>query len=150
MVMPKLPFSLFDFNHINKFGPITKTLGAAAGADIATNLYTIPPFKFALILSVSVESVKTTSTRFEAYITRKAVHDSFVEHLIDETLGSTEHHASWPPAKAPATWIMAWHLLLMFPGDVLSIRHALTAAETIIDDISVSRIEYNDPRYEKE
>lgn len=145
-----IPFSLFDFKHINKFSPIATTVEAAAGNAIAKAIYTCPKYMFTLILSVSVESAKTTSTQFKTYITRAAtIHDSFREHLIDETLGTTEVHASWPAGKAPATWSMGWHLLFMFPGDVLWVTHALTVAETIADDISVVRIEYNDPRFKE-
>ena len=148
--MPKLPFSLFDFKHIDKIEPILVHLTAIAASAIDKVVYTVPDGKFALILSASVLSYKVTSTVFQMYVQRKEARPPvWRDHLIRETLGTTETHASWPPAKAPASWVMAWHLLLMWPGDHIRVLHALTAAETIQDDVSISRIEYNDPRYKE-
>ena len=151
MVIPKFPFSLFDFKHIDKFGPLaTKIAEAAAGAAIPeTVIYTCPDYKFALILQASVVSTKTTSTAFTMAIIRAKRNNitGIQDWLLIEDLGTSESVISWPMSKPTTSWCLGWTLVFLFPGDTIKISHALTAAETIEDKVEIIGIEYSDPRY---
>lgn len=149
MVMPKLPFSLFDFKRIVKFEPQFFVEEAAAGAALNYTMYTCPTHKFAWILKINIEVTKTTGTALNIDIVRKKAPKSegWYESLFLETIGG--ENISWPSNKASAVNSPAYHIALLFPGDKIQIGHALTAAETIDHYGTYHIIEYNDPRYEK-
>jgi len=146
MVMPKLPFSLFNFKNIDKFAPIVKEIEAAAGVVIpVTTIYKCPDHKFAWLLGVHCQLVKTTGTALRCDHVRP---DATVAHsLIVETAGTGSF--SWPSGKTTGEHVPGWFPLFMFPGEILSVQQALTALETIYHLWTVDRIEYDDPRYEK-
>lgn len=151
MVMPKLPFNLFDFKHIDYFEPIFINLTAAAGDAIPlTTLYTVPAHKLAWLQSVGIYVGKITATALVLSLTRaqKIVPATTFNHaLIKEDAATGEY--SWPSAKTTTEYVFAWHPLFMHAGDFLTISQTLTIAETINHKIIINRIEYDDPRYEK-
>ena len=152
MVMPKLPFSLFDFKYIDKFEVIDKKMVAAAGVAIpSTTIYTCPDFKFALLLQATIGSIKTTSTEMALKLIRYDHHGigEVSDLLLNETFGTSESYLSWPMAKASANWALGWTLVFLFPKDIIEYSHALTLAETIVDTVALVLIEYSDPRYPK-
>ena len=150
-MLPKFPFSLFDFKHIDKIEPLQKTLSSSAGNAIAlTTIYEVKDHKFVLLLGMSITVTKTTGTALLAFIERKnkiAAALTFVDTLIQETADTGPY--SWPSQKTAAEHTVGWHLCFMFPGDKIRVSQALTAAETILHEILIHRIEYSDPRFKE-
>lgn len=151
MVMPKLPFSLFNFKYITSFDPKYYRASAAAGVDIDEEVYTCKDHHFAWLLSFNIDVVKTTGTNLEIGISRvygaPKPAPTFIQYLIKETIGTET--VNWPSAKTAAVHSVANHPLFLFPGDLLWVVQDLTALETIDHEGFYHIIEYKDPRYEK-
>lgn len=149
MVKPHIPFSLFDFKFIESWGSKRFTASAGAGAAIAEVLYTCPDNKIVLILAANLYTQKTTGTAVVLKVRRKlsAIASAVpeLELIAEDSINNTNF--GWPSSK-PATGNqpVAWHLLFLFPGDQLYLTHALTAAETIDDEVHIDCIIYQDPR----
>lgn len=150
VVLPKPAFSLFDLKRASAIEPIHEYVSASAGVAVpATTIYTCPPHKIVLLLGISDYVTKATATAMTMYIQRKITGAlAYLDGLIAETQGTG--YASWPSAKAAAQHTIGYHICLLFPGDIIRITHALTAAETITHEITIHRIEYTDPRYQHE
>jgi len=150
MVMPKLPFTLFDFDRMSFFGVKNKVLESAAGVAIpTTTIYTVPEHKMALLLNLKVQVAKTTATELLVRVIRKEKDETLdtSEALIRES--AADNYFSWPSGKTAGAHVFGWHLLFLFEGDAIDASQALTAAETIKHTFSWLIIEYDDPRYEK-
>lgn len=150
MVMPKFPFSLFDFKNITKFDIKHYKADAAAGVQLDAVMYVCPDHKIALLLFLSINATKTTPTNLLVHIARvyeTPPEEVWYQDLLSEDVGTAS--ASWPSGKAAASNVCGWHLCFLFPGDGILVRHALTVAETIAHLGVYHIIEYNDPRYEK-
>ena len=149
MVMPKFPFSLFNFDYIDKFGPIRALVTSAAGDAIPeTVIYKVPDHKFALLLSASVTITKTTATSMQLYIKHPSInHVLGQDWLINETLSSVA--VSWPDSQPSTDHGLGLALVFLFPGDTINVAQALTLGETISHQVILNIIEYSDPRYEK-
>lgn len=150
MVMPKLPFSLFDFDRMLHFGPKYKRLAAAAGDAIpSTAIYEVPQHTIVLLMKLSVNVAKTTGTALSVHVERKNPDETInsTEVLISETADTGPY--SWPSGKATGSHVLGWFINFLLPGDIIYLSHALTALETIVDNVSMFLIEYKDPRYEK-
>ena len=147
MVMPKLPFSLFDFKLIQKIEPILWEKISGAGVAIpVTIIYTVPEHHFVWLLGINVTVTKITGTLMYYAIVRKK---GGADMLIYESAADTGQYA-WPSAKTPSLQTPAWFPLFLFEGDTIKVSHALTAAETIAHSTMIHRIEYKDPRYEED
>jgi len=156
--MPQLPFSLLDFKRIEKFAPLCKQVDAAAGDPISAEIYRVPKHKLVWLIGIDVMCTKITSTALVCDLTRSKDEMEISglpkatpvrQILIAETVGTTEGYVSWPAAKTPSLWVASWFPLFLHAGDLVNLTHAFTVAETIKDIITVNRIEYSDPRYEK-
>ena len=150
-MLPKFPFSLFDFKNIDRIEPIFKRLNAAAGDAITTTtIYEVPQHKFALLLGVGLVVTKTTATELNLHILRNfkiGASKTFADYLLTEDVATSK--IGWPSAKTAADHTLGWHLCFMWAEDQLRVSHALTAAEVIQHDITINRIEYSDPRFKE-
>ena len=146
------PFGLFNFHFIEKFEHRVNMLIAGAGAGISSDIYVCPTGRIALFLDFHVQCDKVTSTAFKLMLGRiDAVKGKGAlfspEVLLSETLGTTELMLHWPMAKPSTNWTLGPTLVFLFPGEKITVSHALTAAETIVDEVGYTIIEYKDPRY---
>lgn len=154
LVMPKLPFSLFNYEYIIDDKPLYDTESAAAGNVISHEIRLapgenvddeIPSGRMMWLRSFVLGSAKTTGTALSVYIVRKKWPGSSwtgKETLFAETIGTDV--LSWPfTTKLAAGYELGNCILMLFPGDKIAVAHALTAAETIVHEYTIQRILYD-------